>query len=567
MIIQNNSAYLKFLYMEDICLLSSQYNSLLCCISSATNLTVLGLASISCQTHDISDSLSVLDLHKHHKLGYLRLNKIPLSCLLLPSQEETQFSELYLEKLSMSHDNLVQLCKSLSFEVGLEVLFLNDLSCSDHDGSCPLPVLGLDKHHKLEKLVLQKIPLSCLLLPSQEEPQFRELYLDKLSMSHDNLVQLCKSLSFLVGLQTLDLNNLSCSDHDGSCPLPVLGLDRHHKLWWLELDNTSISGLLLPGREESQIMYLYLYNLVLSHDSLVQLCSSISSSSVLGELKLTNLRCNDHDDLTNLSCSAHSGQCRLKSLNLNSHHELEVLSLDKISISWLLLPSQDELDDLELNNMVLSHDSLVQLCSTLSSMPALERLKLTNLRCIEHDDRCGIPILDRPKVELENVHMEQIPVEDLSALSGLEDLQLTMMPCSEHIVMCNFTVLDLHKHYRLRELKLDTSSISGIILPRPERHIINAICLRKLVLSHYSLQQLCTSLSASSAFCAKLQFTNLSDDSAMLHLTKLSCSDHSGRCFFPLLNLHDTELNYLDIFSDTDSSDDYSDSDSSDSDK
>ena len=33
------------------------------------------------------------------------------------------------------------------------------------------------------------------------------------------------------------------------------------------------------------------------------------------------------------------------------------------------------------------------------------------------------------------------------------------------------------------------------------------------------------------------------------------------------LNLHDTELNYLDIFSDTDSADDYSDSDSSDYDK
>ena len=118
--------------------------------------------------------------------------------------------------------------------------------------------------------------------------------------------------------------------------------------------------------------------------------------------------------------------------------------------------------------------------------------------------------------------MEQIPVEDLSALSGLEDLQLTMMPCSEHSVRCNFTVLDLHEHYRLEFLELDTSSISGIILPRPERHIINAIGLRNLVLSHYSLKQLCTSRSASSAFCAKL------------HLTNLSCSDHSGSCcFFP----------------------------------
>ena len=439
MIIQNNSAYLKFLYMmKNICLLSSQYYSLLCFIASATNLTHLSLASISCQTHGSSDSLPVLDIHKHHKLRELRLGKIPLSCLLLPNQEETQFRTLYLEKLSMSHDNLVQLCKSLSFWVGLTILHLNDLSCSDHGGSCPLPVLDLHKHHKLWYLRLNKIPLSCLPLPSQEETQFSRLNLNKLSMSHDNLVQLCKSLSFWVGLKVLYLIDLSCSDHDGRCPLPVLGLQRHHKLQVLKLDNTSISGLLLPGQEESRIKYLDLDNVVLSHDSLVQLCSSISSSFALTRLELTNLRCNDHGGIS------------------------------------------------------------------------------------------GAPISHRPKVELENVHM--IPVEDLSALSGLEDLQLAMMPCSEHSVRCNFTVLDLHKHYRLEKLKLDTSSIGGVILPRPERHSIYEICLRKLVLSHYSLQQLCTSVSA------------LSASGAMLQLTNLSCSDHSGSCFFPLLNLHDTEL-------------------------
>ena len=433
MIIQN-SAYLKSLnMMKDICLLSSQYHSLLSCISSATNLTTLSLGSIS------SDRLFVLDLHNHHKLRELMLDKIPLSCLILPNQEETQFHTLYLDKLSMSHDNLVQLCKSLSFWVGLKALYIGNLSCSDHDGSCPLPV----------QLILQ----------------------------------------------------------------------RHHKLQELKLDNTSISGLLLPGQEESRIMYLDLHNLVLSHDSLVHLCSLLSSLSVLIRLKLTNLRCYDHDDLTNLSCSEHSGRCRLNSLNLNSHHELKVVSLDKMSISWLLIPSQDGLENLELNNMALSHDSLVHLCSSLSSMPALERLKLTNLLCNDHDDRCGISILDRPKAELENVHMEQIPVENLSALSGLEDLQLTMMPCSEHSVICNFTVLDLHRHHRLEFLELDTSSISGIILPRPERHKINVICLRKLVLSHYSLKQLCTSLSV------------LSASGAFLHLSNLSCSDHSGSCF------------------------------------
>ena len=585
MIIQNNCAYLKKIYIrKDICLLSSQYHSLLCCISSATNVTVLDLRSISCQTHDSSDSLPVLDLHKHHKLRYLRLGKIPLSCLLLPSQEETQLRRLYLEKLSMSHDNLVQLCKSLSFLVGLNSLILYNVSCSDNSGSCPLPVLGLDRHHELERLKLDNTSISGLLLPGQEESRIWLLELHNLVLSHDSLVQLCSSISSSFVLIELELTNLRCNDHDDRCGIPildrpkaelenvhmeqipvddlsalsgledlqlttipcsehsgicnftVLDLHKHHKIVYLTLDTTSISGILLPRQKWPIIKNLDLKNLVLSHYSLEQLCTSLLSLPIIRNLE--ELR------LTNLSCMEHSGRCRLKSLNLYSHHELKVLLLDKISIRWLLLPSQDGLDNLELNNLVLSHDSLVQLCSSISSSSVLGGLKLTNLRCNDHDDRCGIPILDSPKAELENVHMEQIPVEDMSALSGLEDLQLTMMPCSEHSVMCNFTVLDLHKHYRLDELKLDTSSISGIILPRPERHIIPVIGLRNLVLSHYSLQQLCTSLS------------DLPDDCAVLQLTNLSCSDHSGSCFFPLLSLQDTELNFLDISSDTDSADD-----------
>ena len=505
-IIQNSSAYLKYLDMEKgICLLSSQYHSLLSCISSATKLTILRLGGISCQTHGSSDRLPALDLHKHHKLRELILVKIPLSCLLIPNQEETQLSWLQLDKMSMSHDNLVQLCKSLSFLVGLKLLYLSDLSCSDHDGSCPIPVLGLDKHHKLERLkldntsisglllpgqkesriwyldlhnlvlshdslvqlyssissssVLRRLKLtnlrcydhddltnlSCsahsgrcplpalgldrhhelewlkldntsisgLLLPGQEESRIKCLYLYNLVLSHDSLVQLCKSLSFWVGLEVLNLDNISCSEHSGSCPLPVLGLDKHHKLQELKLDNTSLSGLLLPGQEESRIKDLDLHNLVLSHDSLVQLYSSISSLSVLTRLKLTNLRCYDHDDLTNLSCSAHSGQCPLPSLGLDRHHGLWWLKLDNTSLSGLLLPGQEEsqIRYLDLHNLVLSHDSLVQLNSSISSLSVSTRLNLTNLRCNDHDDRCGIPILDRSK--LENVHMEQIPLEEL----------------------------------------------------------------------------------------------------------------------------------------------------------
>ena len=105
-------------------------------------------------------------------------------------------------------------------------------------------------------------------------------------------------------------------------------------------------------------------------------------------------------DLTNLTCSDHDGSCHLL-LDLHRHVNLSCLRLDKISLSVLLLPSQEEstLDYLELKNMLLSHDSLVQLSSSISSLSALERLQLTNLRCYDHGGSGDIPILDVPKTE------------------------------------------------------------------------------------------------------------------------------------------------------------------------
>ena len=131
---------------------------------------------------------------------------------------------------------------------------------------------------------------------------------------------------------------------------------------------------------------------------------------------------------------------------------------------------------------------------------------------------------------------------------------------SEHSGKCKFTVLDLHKHHKLEFLTLDTSSISGIILPRgiilqrQERLRFKRLVIKNLVLSHYSLEQLSASLSSLSAFNDKL------------HFTKLSCRDHDGGYCFPLLNQPDTELNVTDTDSEMDSLDDDSEMDSSDDD-
>ena len=625
--IQSNSTNLKSLEMifpEQMRLSYSQYHSLLSSISCATNLTTLTLPSISCRKNVSSDCLPVLYLHKHHKLRQLELDNISISGLLLPSQGESELSILFLDNLVLSHDNLVQLCTSLSSLSSLEELVLQNLSCSDDGGSCRISVLDLHKHHKLKRLDLDKISISSLVLPSQRESELSILYLYNLVLSHDNLVQLCSSLSSLSSLQDLGLTNLSCSDDGGSCRLIVLDPHKHHKLETLTLDKISISSLVLPSQGESELSKLYLYNLVVSHDNLVQLSSSLSNLTSLWELNLTNISCSDdssscdlpvldlhrynrlsklslnsisisglllpsqeksqlcklflyslvlsHDnlvqlytslscvttylemlDLTNLTCSDHNGRCHLL-LDLHRHDNLSRLRLDKISLS-VLYPSQEEskFRYLALNNMLLSHDSLVQLCSSISSLSALERLRLTNLRCYDHGSSGDIPILEFPKPELEYVFLEQIPVEDLQALSGLEDLQVTIMPYSEQSGECKFTVLDLHKHYKLEFLELDTSSISGMILPRQERLRFKRLVIKNLVLSHYSLEQLCASLSSLIALNVKL------------HFTKLSCRDHDYGFCFPLLNQPDTDLNVTDTDTEMDSSDDDSDSDDSDS--
>ena len=327
---------------------------------------------------DTSDEdVSLLhDMIIQNNSAYLKSLTIRNKDLVLPSQKQSQLRHLNLGNLVLSHDNVVQLCTSLSSLSRLGELRLTDLSCSDDDGSCCLSVLDLHRHHKLETLMLDKISISGLILPSQEQSQLCKLYLDNLVLSHDNLVQLCKLSSSLSSLQDLRLTNLSCSDDGGRCRLPVLNL-HYHKLKWLKLNKISISGLVLPSQNYQYIFgpNLYLDNLVLSHDTLVQLCTSLSSWSSLKLLILTNL-----------SCSDDGRRCRLSVLDLHRHHSLRELKLDKISISGLILPRQDQLQlwYLYLDNLVLSHDNLVQFCTSLPSLSTGKIQKLDNLTCSDH---------------------------------------------------------------------------------------------------------------------------------------------------------------------------------------
>ena len=550
MISQYNSTNLKSLNMEnDTILSSSHYHCLLSSVACATNLTTLALNSISCQQNDNSDRLPALDLQKHHKLEALRLDKISISDLVLPSQGESELSKLYLYNLGLSHDNLVQLCTSLSSLSSLQDLRLSNLSCSDHSGSCCLSVLDLHKYDKLETLHLDKIFISNLILSSQGESQLSALYLYNLVLSHDNLVQLSSSLSSLSSLEDLRLDNLSCSDDGGSCRISVLDLHKHHKLETLHLDKIFISNLILSSQGESQLSALYLYNLVLSHDNLVQLCSSLSSLSSLEKLVLGNL-----------SCSDDGGSCRISVLDLNKHHKLETLLLDKISISSLVLPSQgeSELSKLCLFGLLLSHDNLVQLCSSLSSLSSLEMLGLSNLSCSDDGGSCCLSGLDLHKhhklkrLGLDNISISSLVLpsqgeselgalflynlalshdnlvqlcSSLSSLSSLEELGLTNLSYGDDGGSCRISVLDLHKHHKLEVLRLDKISISSLVLPSQGESELSKLYLVNLVLLHDNLVQLCTSLSS---------LSSLQD----LRLHNLSCSDDGGSCCLSVLDLH-----------------------------
>ena len=331
-----------------------------------------------------------------------------------------------------------------------------------------------------------------------------------------------RSASSAIELEKLWLTyDILCQSNDNSEDrAPVLDLSNHCRLKELILYNISISGLVLPSQGESQLRKLYLDNLVLPHDDLVNLCSSLSSVKGIRKLAIGSVSCSEHQD-----------GCSLPVLDLSNYCRLEVLILYNISISGLMLFSQGEsqLIRLYLNNLSLSHDNLVRLCSGISSVSSIRKLQLIHVRCSNHDGSRDVPTLDLPKQESNNAKEEQIPDTDVLSLSGLDELKLPIMPCREHISACTFTVLDLHRYRSLQEVKLDSSSISGILLPSEEWMDIKAVVLSDLVLSHYSLEQLPISLSF------------LSFD-VKRHITNLSCRDHGGSCSLPSLYWPDTEL-------------------------
>ena len=365
--------------------------------------------------------ITILDLKKHNKLRKLELINISVKDLLLPG-EGANITSLELDNVTMTHHSLEQLAESLSFCLSLLNVDLWLVRCSDHDDGICIPVIDLQKHNKLEKLVLSKISVEGLLLPL-EGTSITSLELFSVTMTHHGLKQLGACISVIdlrqhnkleklvlnkisvkglllpgegatitsleldnVTMTNVDLRTVTCSQHaDGVC-IPVIDLRQHNKLEKLMLRQISVKGLLLPG-EGATITSLRLYNVSMTHHGLEQLAESLSFC--VGSLDVNTVRCCEHAD----------GVC-IPVIDLRKHNQLDKLGLRNISVEGLLLPGEGT-TSLFLRVVTMNHHGLEQLVKNLSSLT--RPLCLNDVRCSKHgrDSSCQ-PLQDLHKLSRQN---------------------------------------------------------------------------------------------------------------------------------------------------------------------
>ena len=370
------------------------------------------------------------------------------------------------------------------------------------------------------------------------------LRLTRVTITHHDLEQLLGSLSSCSCLETLDLDEVECSEQSHSCCLPVLDLQQHNKLQALELEELSVEGLLLPV-ERDRFTSLRLTNVTMNHHDLEQLLGSLSSYSCLENLNLFKVK-----------CSEQSHSFCLPVLDLQHHNKLQELGLYDLSVKGLLLPvERDRLKSLWLINVTMNHQYLEQLLGSLSSYSCLEMLYLVEVKCSEQSHSCCLPVLDLQKhskleelrlwnlsvkglllpveknrftslwlynVTMNHQYLEQL-LGSLSSCSCLEELYLYEVKCSEQSHSCCLPVLDLQQHNKLEGLYLEKLSVKGLLLP-VERDRFTSLKLANVTMNHQYLEQLLGSLSSYSCL-------------GNLKLLKVKCSEQSHSCSLPVLDL------------------------------
>ena len=221
-------------------------------LSSCSCLNNLNL-EITCSEHSDSCCFSELDLQKLTKLENMELHSLSYAGLLLP-MEGARITSLYLINITIDQHGLEKLQESMASCSSLKKLDLNTVTCSEHsDSYCPI-VLDLQKHNKLEELVLWNLILECLLLPVGGA-RITSLVLGRITMTHHGLEYLETSLSTRFRFYMRLLYEVKCGEHSDSSCLPVLNLPKHNGLKQLGESMSSFFGLKKLGLKD----YFFLF--------------------------------------------------------------------------------------------------------------------------------------------------------------------------------------------------------------------------------------------------------------------------------------------------------------------
>ena len=502
----------------------------------------LDVRKVKCVEHNDTECIPVLGLQKHNNLNALVLDTISVESLVLPLEGVT-FTSLFLLNLTITHHSLEQIVKFVSVCPGLEELDVRKVKCVEHDDTVCIPVLDLQKHNNLKRLVLDTISVESLVLPL-EGVTFTSLFLLNLTITHHSLEQIVKFVSVCPGLEELDVRKVKCVEHDDTVCIPVLDIQKHNNLKKLVLDTISVESLMLPDGEVT-ITSLCLYNLTITHHSLEQVVKFVSLCSGLEELDVREVKCVEHDDTVCIPV-----------LDIQKHNNLKNLVLDTISVESLLLPEREAtITSLELDNLTITHHSLEQVVKFASLCPGLEELDVRNVKCVEHDDTVCIPVLDIQKHnKLKNLVLDTISVESLvlplevatitllqlynltithhsleqivkfvSLCPGLEELDVRNVKCVEHHDTLCIPVLDIQKHNNLKNLVLDTISVESLVLPL-EVATITLLQLYNLTITHHSLEQI-------------VKFVSLCPGLEELDVRNVKCVEHHDTLCIPVLDI------------------------------
>ena len=498
------------------------------------------LRSLKCSEHTDNVCIPVMCLTKSHNLKKLELNDMFVEHLPLPV-DCARTTSLKLCNVILSHNGLKQLGET-SFSL-LENLHLKNVKCREHSIGACIPFLDLQKQKNLKQLILDNISTEALLLPV-EIVSITSMGLFNLTITHHGLEQVEKFVTFCPGLKELDVRKVKCVEHGDTVCIPVLDLHKHNNLKRLVLDTISVECLLLP-KGEATIKSLVLSNLTITHHSLEQIVKFVSFCPGLEYLVVRKVKCVEHIDTVCIPV-----------LDLQKLKHLKQLVLDTLSVeSLLLLEGEATITSLCLYNLKTTHHSLGQIVKYMKFCPGLEKLDVQEVKCVEHDDRVCIPVLDLQKLKhLKQLMLDTISVEGLllseegatitslglynltithqsleqfvkcmSFCPGLEELDVRKVKCVEHDDTVCIPVLDLLKHNNLKQLRLNTLSVESLLLPEGES-TITSLCLYNLKTTHHSLGQIVKYVK----FCLGLE---------KLDVQEVKCVEHYDTVCISVLDL------------------------------